>query len=215
MTTDPAAGPQRAPRTDARRNFERLVTAARSAFAEHGADASLINIARSAGVGSATLYRHFPTREALLEAVYRSQIESLADQATQLRASQPPMEALVAWLRAFIAHMSAYRGLKGLMVTICRDEHSELTSWCRETLISAAQSVLTDAQKCGATRPDVNAYQVLRLINAIIVAGEQTGADDVQVEKLLEVVIDGLRSQSPAVTRTSDSRQRQATVTDM
>src|SRR5437588_12210376 len=91
---------RQAQRSDARRNAERLVEAARAAFAEHGPDASLIDIARTAGVGSATLYRHFPSREALLAAVYQSQIEALAAQGYNLLREAPsPFDAMVIWLR--------------------------------------------------------------------------------------------------------------------
>src|SRR5713226_3720268 len=102
-------------RADARENREHLVAAARVAFAEQGADASLIDIARRAGVGSATLYRHFPTREALLEAAYRDQIGSLVTLAQELPAAAAPLDALVAWLNAFAAYTTTCRGMKELM----------------------------------------------------------------------------------------------------
>jgi AcrR family transcriptional regulator len=191
MTTGPAAS--RAPRSDARRNSERIVSTARAAFAEHGADASLIDIARRAGVGSATLYRHFPTREALLEAVYREQIDALATQARNLVESMSPMDALDAWLRAFAAHMTRYRGMKGLMAAVCRESNSELASWCRDQLGSAAALLLGRAQRSAAVRPDVAAWQMLRLVNGVVLANEQAGVGGDQTQQMLTLVIDGLR----------------------
>src|SRR6266702_7031907 len=104
--------PEGAMRADARRNRQRLIEAALAAFAEHGADdASLDEIARRAGVGIGTLYRHFPTRQALLEAVYRSQVEALRGRAEELLVSAPPGEALVTWLRATVEFGSTKRSL--------------------------------------------------------------------------------------------------------
>ncbi len=109
------ASAQRPMRADARRNYERLVATATAAFAERGAEASLDDIARRAGVGSGTLYRHFPTRQALLEAVYRDQVEELCSQARELLASPSPGDAFATWLRAMASYMTTKRGLSSLM----------------------------------------------------------------------------------------------------
>src|SRR6266702_4679594 len=101
--TPPDGGARRPMRADARRNYQALLSAANAAFIEQGADdASLEEIARRAGVGIGTLYRHFPTRQALLEAVYRDQVEVMSARAEELLADAPPGEALVAWLRALV-----------------------------------------------------------------------------------------------------------------
>jgi AcrR family transcriptional regulator len=184
-------------RADARENSERLVAAARVAFAEQGADASLIDIARRAGVGSATLYRHFPSREALLEAVYRDQIGSLVSLAQELPASAAPLGALVAWLSAFAAYTTTCRGMKELMAAVY-DDHSGLSAWCRDTLRSAAASLFSSAQQAGTVRPDVSADQVLRLISAMTLANEQAGASSSETEQLLTLIVDGLRYQDAA-----------------
>jgi AcrR family transcriptional regulator len=181
-------------RADARRNYERLVAAARTAFGERGGDASLDGIARSAGVTNATLYRHFPTRELLLEAVYRGQIEDIAEKASDLRASLTPMDAFMEWLNVMTAHITTYRGLKALLATAFRDDHARLNSWCHEVMIGAANSVLHPVQASGEVRPDVNAYQVLRLVNAIVLTIEQANADEEGSEGLLNLIVDGLRT---------------------
>ena len=102
-------GGSRKPRADARRNRDRLLEAAKAAFGELGPEASLDEIARRAGVGIGTLYRHFPTREAIVEAVYRREVQQLADAAPRLAESLPPAEALRAWLGVFIAYIGAQK----------------------------------------------------------------------------------------------------------
>jgi AcrR family transcriptional regulator len=181
-------------RADARRNYERLLAAAMEAFSEQGADASLDEIAGNAGVGNATLYRHFPTREALLEAVYRGQIEEIAARAAELVDSRPPMEAFVDWLLALAGHISTYRGLKGLLAAAFRDDRTGLNSWCHDVMLGAANDVLGRVQRSGDVRSDVNAYQVLRLVNSIVLTSEQTGGGAREAAALLTLVIDGLRS---------------------
>jgi AcrR family transcriptional regulator len=98
---------QRRPRSDAQRNRERILEVAKGAFTRHGADASLDDIAKQAGVGAGTLYRHFPTRDALIEAVYRSEVEKLATAARGFAVPMPPIEALRAWLLLFIDYIAA------------------------------------------------------------------------------------------------------------
>jgi AcrR family transcriptional regulator len=181
-------------RADARRNHERLVAAARTTFSAQGANASLDDIARSAGVGNATLYRHFPTRELLLEAVYRGQIEDIAAKAAELVASLPPMEAFVEWLREMAAHIITHRGLKALLAAAFGGERPGLNSWCHEVMLGAANSVLLQVQETGEVRSDVNAYQMLRLVNAIVLTSEQAGAGGEEADALLTLVIDGLRA---------------------
>src|SRR5216684_2059689 len=150
-------------RADARRNHERLLAAAAATFTEHAADdASLEEIARRAGVGIGTLYRHFPTRQALLEAVYK-------DQAQALHARAP--EALVTWLRAMIEFGATKRSLsKSLMATLGKD--SELLSLCSTMIREGATPLLTRAQEAGEVRADTDTTDLLRLSHAIAVACE-------------------------------------------
>jgi AcrR family transcriptional regulator len=186
-----ASGP-RPMRADARRNFERLLAEASLAFAERGAEASLDDIAKRAGVGNATLYRHFPTREALLETVYRDEIQQLSDQATRVDDSASPTDALIDWLRTAVAKTAVHNGLKGLLGIVLRDEGAELGSWCRDTITSSVGVLLLRAQQTGEVRADLTPLTVLRLVNAISIASEMGGGD--QAEQLLMLVVDGLRS---------------------
>src|SRR5258707_11688069 len=137
-------------RADARRKYERLLSAGAAAFAEHGADdASLEEIARRAGVGIGTLYRHFPPRQALLEAVYRDQVEALRARADELLGSVPPAEALAIWLRDLLDFGRTKRMLISAFLTTLNKD-SELMSSCSRMMREAATDVLTRAQQAGA-----------------------------------------------------------------
>lgn len=193
----PAQPPMRA---DARRNYERLLTVARTAFAEHGIGASLDDIARRAGVGNATLYRHFPTRQALLEAVHREQIEALCTQADELLAAPSPGEALTTWLRSVVAHGSTSRGLLAALTVTLQNEGSDV-SWCREAMFAAATALLDRAQRSHAVRPDTDVSQLLKLVNAIAFVTEHEVDAGRQAEQLLSLLMDGLRSRESAATR--------------
>lgn len=179
---------QRPMRADARRNYDRLLAAARDAFAAQGTDASLDDIARNAGVANATLYRHFPTREALLEAVFHDRVDLLCGQAQELLSLPSPQEALVTWLRALIVHVTTYRGMAGLLMSTGRDQ--ALTS-CREPIRVAGAALLTRAQESGDIRPDLGTTQLLTLTHAIALATEHSPA---KADELLELVMDGLRT---------------------
>jgi AcrR family transcriptional regulator len=196
MTPTPAGG-ERPMRADARRNYQRLLQAASAAFAEHGADASLDDIARRAGVGSGTLYRHFPNRQALLETVYRDEIETLASQAHQLQETMAPLDAMITWLQAVAKHITTYRGLRELLAAALSDQQSQLYAWCHDSMLSAATSILDRAQQSGLVRPDIDAYQMLRLINAIVLTNEQAHASTHHAQQLLMLAIDGMRHQQP------------------
>jgi len=173
-TTGAPARPdeQRPLRADAQRNYQRLVSAASAAFADHGADdASLEEIARRAGVGIGTLYRHFPNRQALLEAVYRDQVEVLAGRAERLSGADDPAAALQEWLRALVSFSRTKRSLTSALLTTL-DKDSELISACSRQIREAATSLLTRAQDAGAVRADASATDLLRLVHAISIAVE-------------------------------------------
>jgi AcrR family transcriptional regulator len=182
-------------RADARRNYARLLSAAMAAFTEHGADdASLEEIARRAGVGIGTLYRHFPTRQALLEAVYRDQVEGLSERATDLIESDAPGEALATWLRALMTFSSTKQNLtSALLATIGKD--SDLLSSCSMVICDAADSLLKRAQHAGAVREDADARDVIRLVHAINIATQRAPTDPGQTDRLLGFILDGLRPQ--------------------
>jgi len=182
-------------RADARRNYERLLSAALAAFAEHGADdASLEEIARRAGVGIGTLYRHFPTRQALLEAVYRDQVEALRARADELRESDSPADALAAWLRALVAFSSTKHSLTtALLATL--DKDSDLLSACSTVICGAADTLLTRAQQAGVVRADADARDLIRLVHAVNLATQRGPTDPGQTDRLLGLILDGLRPQ--------------------
>jgi AcrR family transcriptional regulator len=178
-------------RADARRNYERLVAVARDAFTERGYEASLDDIARRAGVGPGTLYRHFPTREALLAAVYRGDVEGLAEQAADLAERHPPDEALAAWLRAQLDYIK-YKGGLGAAVKTMLANDSETLAYCRDTLRGALADLLDAAQADGTVREDVTPVEVLRLVHAVGLACESAPE---MADRLLTLVLDGLRPQ--------------------
>jgi AcrR family transcriptional regulator len=180
---------ERVMRADARRNYERLMAAAREAFTEHGVDAHLDDIARRAAVGPGTLYRHFPTREALLAAVYRGDVEEMAARADGYAATLPPEEALTAWLGLQMEYIKHKRGL-GAAVKTMLGADSETLAWCRETMRGALGGLLARAQADGLVRSDVDAADVLRLVHAVGMASESAPED---ADRLLAIVIDGLR----------------------
>jgi AcrR family transcriptional regulator len=176
-------------RADARRNYERLITAAREAFTEDGAGAYLDDIARRANVGPGTLYRHFPTREVLLAAVYRGDVESMAVRADELAAELPPGEALDAWLRSQLDYIKVKRGLGSAIKAMLADD-SETLAWCKDTMRGALGGLLGRAQDAGIVRTDVDAPTVLRLVHGVGLASESAPED---ADRLLSIVLDGLR----------------------
>ena len=176
-------------RADARRNQERLLTAARDAFTEHGERASLDDIVKRAGVGPGTLYRHFPNRAALLAAVFTQDVTSLAAQAKELSAALPPMEALTAFLRVQVEYGKSRIGV-GVAVKAMFCSDSEVLNWCRDTLCAAVSVLLEAAQREGEVRADIEPLLVLRLAHSVAAASEfSPGVSD----RMLAIVIDGLR----------------------
>jgi AcrR family transcriptional regulator len=189
MATESLAGASRPMRADARRNYERLVATAREVFAELGPDAPLDDIARRAGVGPGTLYRHFPNREALVEAAYRGEIVDLSARAYQLLDERSPRDALVEWLREQVRFANLKRGLATTLKSVV-DKDSETFAWCHATLKDAAAAVVSRAQEAGAVRADVTPTDVLRLCHGVAVATEHAPDD---ADRLLSVLLDGLR----------------------
>src|SRR5438876_8596773 len=186
------AGEPRPMRADAQRNYTRLLEAATAAFVEYGADdVSLEEIARRAGVGIGTLYRHFPTRQALLEAVYRDQVESLRARAEELGEAESPGDALAEWLRAMVKFSSTKRRMtSALLATLGTD--SELLSSCAKQIKGAAESLLIRAQQAGVVRPDADPKDLIRLVHAVNIATEKA-ADPGQADRMLALILDGLR----------------------
>jgi AcrR family transcriptional regulator len=202
-TAFPRESTARPMRADARRNYARLLSAAMAAFTEHGADdASLEEIARRAGVGIGTLYRHFPTRQALLEAVYRDQVEALRARAEELNESDAPGEALAAWLRALVAFSSTKQNLtSALLATISKE--SDLLSSCSMVICDAADILLKRAQQAREVRADADARDLIRLVHAVNIATQRAPTDPGQSERLLGLILDGLRPQPPTGTEST------------
>jgi AcrR family transcriptional regulator len=186
----PCAG--RPMRADARRNYDRLLAAAAAAFAERGADdVSLEEIARRACVGIGTLYRHFPTRQDLLEAVYRDQVESLARQAAELLTAESPGAALIQWLSALTSFGITKRSMnRTLLETLGKD--SELFSSCGAMLRDSTTNLLERAQQAGVARTDVLGTDVLRLVHGLMLASDAAPGDAGQADRMLSLVVAGL-----------------------
>ncbi|MEV7021208.1 helix-turn-helix domain-containing protein [Kitasatospora sp. NPDC093558] len=188
---DPASRPMRA---DARRNYDRIVAAAESLVAEHGAEASLEEIARHAGVGSATLHRHFPSRQLLLEAVFKGWVDALCAKARDLLPDPDSGAALVSWLRAVVAHAVANRGLGASLMQGARDGDPTLGSTCHAAITSAGDELLDRARHVNAVRPDVTITQLLKLVGAIASATEEDPDGPGEADRLLDLAIDGVRA---------------------
>jgi AcrR family transcriptional regulator len=193
MPSQSAAGPasrsepKRRLRADAQRNYDLLVAAARDVFQDHGVDAPLDDIARRAGVGNATMYRHFPTRRELIIAVYSGEVAELRARSRSLLAGEPPGDALFDWLQDFIAHVAAKREL-ALSITDDRTgQRSLLFDRWHHTMHTAASALLTRAQGAGAVRADLNASELLALANGIAL----TAADATQAKRLVVLVRQG------------------------
>src|SRR5216683_6149010 len=189
--------PARKPRADSARNRQLLIDAAKAGFAEVGLTVSLEEIARRAGVGIGTLYRHFPTRQALLEAVYRDQVDLLSRRAEKLLGAESPGDALADWLRALVKFSSTKRSLTtALLATLGKD--SDLLFSCGQRIRGAAESLLARGQQAGVVRPDADAGDLIRLVHAVNIATERRPTDPGQADRMLALILDGLRPQPGA-----------------
>jgi AcrR family transcriptional regulator len=175
-------------RADARRNYDKVLAAAREAFAEGGESTALEEIARRAGVGIGTLYRHFPNRQALLEALYVDEVEEVCRSAAELEGADP-WEALNGWLERFIAYLATKRALASELLNYL-DHDAQLFKVSRAALFDAGAPLLQRAQEAGVVRPDVSIGEVMQMVIGIakIPAGDPT-----QTEHILRVALDGLR----------------------
>jgi AcrR family transcriptional regulator len=184
---------ERPRRADARRNYDKLLTAATQAFTDNGTAASLEDIARRAGVGIGTLYRHFPTRQALLEAVYVDEVEEMSAKAKELDHLEP-WEALVTWLRQFVRYAATKRALADEMLNTI-DAEAPVFVACRTAITEAGDMLLRRAQKAGEARLDTSFTDVGRMVAGI--ASIRT-ADPGQIDRILDMALDGLRARPAA-----------------
>ena len=182
---------QRKPRTDALRNRARILEVAKGAFTRHGADARLDDIAKQAGVGAGTLYRHFPTRDALIEAVYRSEVEKLAAAADEFASRMPPIEALRAWLLLFVDYVAAKHIIAPALNSVAGGP-TRLYEGSRSLVQGAIEELVKRARKSGQVRRDVDASDLLRAV--IGVSYVRSGGDWQQsAKRLVEILIAGSR----------------------
>ena len=202
----------RSMRADARRNRDRILAAAAAAIAEHGAEASLEEIARCAEVGSATLHRHFPSRQALLEAVFRDKVETLCAMADDLATAPDPGSALITWLRAVGTHASTNRGLAASLMRGARDGDPTLGVTCHTMIINAGEQLLERARQAHAARADIAITDLLKLVSAISLATEQEPDGAAEADRLLTLAIDGVHPQQiPANPSSGEVPQQEIT----
>jgi AcrR family transcriptional regulator len=172
-------------RKDAARNYDALLAAAREAFAEHGAEASLEDIARRAGVGIGTLYRNFPTRRHLFESVYADEVNTLVRVAQEV-AEQEPWEALTAWLDRFAGYMVTKRAVREAL-----NDESEIFTACRDSMYAAGGPLFARAQEAGQVRRDMDFVDLLRMVSGITAT---VFDDDAQRDRVLSIALDGVRA---------------------
>jgi AcrR family transcriptional regulator len=188
-TPTPPTGPKRA---DARRNQESILTAARKAFAEGGESTSLEEIARRAGVGIGTLYRHFPSRQVLLETLYVNEVHEVCRSASQ--SEHDPWKALSVWCEGLIDYLTTKRALAQELLKYL-DEDAALFQECRSTVYAAGEPLLKRAQDAGVVRPDVEFAHVLHMLAGI---SRMPVGDPAQVTHVVRIALDGLRYRPPA-----------------
>jgi AcrR family transcriptional regulator len=189
-----SARPERGMRADARRNYERLLATASAAFAERGADdVSLEEIARRAGVGIGTLYRHFPTRPALLEAVYRDQAEALGTLASKLLAAESPGAALAEWVRALVEFSATKRGLTRELLA-----DSQFLPVCKMVIGESSNALLGRAQRAGAARSDITGSDLNKMAHGLVMAANFGPGDPGLLDRMVTVVLAGLLTEPSA-----------------
>jgi AcrR family transcriptional regulator len=187
----------RKPRADAQRNRERVLEAAKIVFSAGGPDASLEAVAREAGVGIGTLYRHFPTREALYEAVYRREVEQLSELAEELKNDDAPVEALRRWLHANVEFVATKKGMAAALALAAGGASSELTAFSFERLTKAVGALLHRAAASGEIRTDISPEDLLRTLVGMCLLHDRPGWQ-AGVIRMLDVLVDGLRVKSGA-----------------
>jgi len=189
--TDEAGSRQRKPRADAIRNRERVLEAAKAVFSQGGTEAGLEAVARQAGVGIGTLYRHFPTREALYEAVYRREVEQLTELARQLAAELRPLEGLRRWMQAFVEFVATKKGMAEALA-LATHKPPELMAYTTGRLHEAIGMLLRPAVDAGEVRGDIGPEDLLRTVVGLCYLQDGPGWQ-AQVRRLLDVFLDGLR----------------------
>jgi AcrR family transcriptional regulator len=201
----PSGTSTRKPRADAIRNRDRVLEAAKAIFSAGGAEASLEAVARSAGVGIGTLYRHFPTREALFEAVYRREVQHLADLAEQLKQEAQPIDALRHWMRSNVRFVATKKGMSAALA-LAAYKNSELFSYSFDRLTQAVGGLLERAIAAGEIRDDITPEDLLRALVGMCYMNDQPGWQT-SVLRLVDVFVDGLRVR-PGKSRTTTKKRK-------
>lgn len=178
------------PRADALRNRERLLEAAKAVFSAGGPNASLEAVARRAGVGIGTLYRHFPTREALFEAVYRREVRHLADLAEQLGAEGAPVDALRRWMRSNVEFVATKKGMSAALA-LTANASPDLSAYTFDSMTRALGALLRRAAEAGEIRADISPEDLFRTLIGLCYTHDQPGWQD-KVLRLVDVFVDGL-----------------------
>ncbi len=191
MTKSPSQPAARKPRADARRNRESILEVAKEAFTRSGAGISLDDVAKRAGVGAGTLYRHFPTREALLEEVYRTEVEKLAAAEKSFSRTMPPIEALQSWMLLFVDYIATKQIIAPALNTLV-GEHCKVFEASGAQIIGAINSLVNRAIESGDIRPDLDPLDLLR---ALIGVSNVASAPDWQqsAKRLVQILISGSR----------------------
>ena len=193
-TESPEQGlPVKPRRADARRNYDKVIAAARAAFAERGDATSLEEIARRAEVGIGTLYRNFPNRQALLEAVYADEVEDLCRSTAELE-SLPPWDAFEQWVRRLVSYLMTKQALAHELFEYL-DRDAPLFQTCRGMLFGAGQPLLDRAQQARVVRPDITLWDMIHMFGGI---AKIPGAEPAQIDHLVSIALDGLRFRASA-----------------
>jgi AcrR family transcriptional regulator len=188
-------GDDRPLRSDAQRNREQLLAAAVAAFSRSGPEVTLESIARAAGVGIGTLYRHFPSREALIDAAYRSELARLCDSVPGLLAALPPDQAMRGWMDNFVDYMTTKRGMAEALRAVVASGGDPFAE-SRARLLAAVDALLRAGAQAGLVRPGVRPDDVLVGISGVSVLAAEPAQRD-QAGRLLDLIMDGLRYRAP------------------
>jgi AcrR family transcriptional regulator len=180
-------------RADAQRNYDRIVAVAREMFAEHGANASLDEIAKRAGVGPGTLYRHFPSRADLHLAVLQDWISGVEAERNRLAALDDPAQALDEWLHRYVEYKNFWRGLHVALLEVSSAEERPALSFCKGLLSQTSAEVIDRAKRAGLVRPDVEPSTIMQMVSGIAFVVDQVPAGSVDVDAQLNVIKAGIR----------------------
>jgi AcrR family transcriptional regulator len=191
MAKNPSQPATRKPRTDAQRNRERILEAAKEAFTRFGASASLDDIAKQAGVGTGTLYRHFPTRDTLIEAVYRGEVEKLAAAERKFAETMPPVEALRTWMLLFVDHIAAKQIIAPALNSVVGGT-SKLIEGSRGLIQGAIDALVKRAIQSGEIRSDLEPFDLLRALIGVSHVASGPGWQQ-SARRLVDILITGSR----------------------